>query len=648
MKRLIFLGGTLLFALISTAVLLSLFNRPTDSDYRLARGRSQLFTENYLAALQTLREVASSQKHGPEAHAYLGAAYLKLHLYQAAIKEFEEAIKLRPKESDPWIGLASSYIELGDAQKAVDQARRATEIEKRSVDAWLALGRAQWQQHNLTQAEQAALKARELDADNAAVSDLLLHIYFDGNNSDKFQDELDRMARPPKATQDLVVRYFVRQGQFARAYDWKIRYEREALERSILETELALKREPSRDGPIPQLVKNLVKVGRYDDALSVASRYKGALPPDFELGKAYWMTGRQSEALRSYERAAAGRVHKLSAEVALAAITGDIKHWQQAYRAERIEQDYFILARLEDVLPKGSPLVRALAFRYAGIYEASFYNEAAQEALKVLNDDPKNFDALMTIGTAYQRLGRLDDAMRYIEQARELYPKSGEPPSRLANLILLGPKQNPQKVIQLMETAVSLDPANASYLYNLGWAYDQLGETAKATELYQRAIQVSPLTFEAMNNLALIYSNAGRPERALPLLEQAMRTDPENEAVYVNAANYYARRREWKQALQHYDRALDINPASAVAAVEKGRIYLEQGQTDEAVDYLSRALEIDAHSFDAYMLLASAYEKMGHIKEAIAAAEEARRIRADAPEAKALVDRLNWRQQEPK
>ncbi len=646
MKRYIVLGAALMFVVVGAAVLLSFFNKPTETEYRLARGRSQLYTENYLAALQTLRDIPDSQKRGPEAHSYLGAAYLKLHLYKAAIKEFEEAIKQRPRESDPWIGLSSSYIELGDAQKAVDEAKRATEIEKRSVDAWIALARAPWQQQNLDQAEKAALKARELEPDHSAVSDLLLHIYFDQNQGDKFQAELDRNSKPSKPTQDLAVRFFLRHGQFARAYDLKVRYERETLNRSILETELALKREPSKTELIPQLVRNLVKVGRYDDAIAVGagSSRPGAAkagPYDLELGKAYWMTGRKDDAIQAYRRASG--FHKLSAEVALAAITGDIKHWQEAYRAERVEQDYFILARLEDVLPKASPLMRAFIYRYAGIYEGSFYNKAAEEALKVLNEDPKNFDALMTIGTAYQRLGRLPDATRYVQLAHDLYPKSGEPASRLASLALLNPKPDPQNILQLMEAAIRLEPNNAGYLYNLGWAYDQVGETTKATGMYQRAIKASPLTFEALNNLALIYSNGGQPERALPLLEQAMRTDPENEAVYANAANYYVHRRDWKQALQNYERALQINPASPVAAIEKGRIYLEQGETDNAIDNLSRALEVDPHSFDAYMLLSSAYEKMGHIKEAIAAADEAQRIRSDGPELKTTLDRLNSR-----
>src|SRR5262252_2546730 len=212
MKRFIVLGSAIIFALISAAVLLSIYRRPSETDYKLARGRSEFFTENYLAALQTLRDLPASQKRGAEAHSYLGAAYLKLHLYNAAIKEFEEAIKERPRQSDPWVGLASSNIELGNPQKAVDQAKRATELEKRSVEAWIALARAQWQQQNQDEAEKAAQKARELDPDNDAVSDVLLRIYFDGNQVDKFQAELDRNSKPSKATQDLAVRFALRQG----------------------------------------------------------------------------------------------------------------------------------------------------------------------------------------------------------------------------------------------------------------------------------------------------------------------------------------------------------------------------------------------------------------------------------------------------
>jgi tetratricopeptide (TPR) repeat protein len=640
MKRLIILGSALLFMLGGAAVLISLLsNRPTESDYRLAKGRSQLFTENYLAALQTLRDIPDSRKAGPEAHSYLGAAYLKLHLYKAAIKEFEEAIKDRPKESDPWIGLASSYIELGDAAKAADEAKRATEIEKRSADAWLALGRAEWQGQNFDQAEKAVLKARELEAGDPGVSDLLMRIYFDSNQSDKFQAEMDRNTKPSKNAQELAIRFFLAHGQFGRAYAYKIQTERIDIERSILERQLALQREPNKTDGIPDLVKNLVEVGRYQDALN-AAKSKPAAQLDLELGKAYWMSGQTDQAIQAFQRASAGLVHRLSAEIALAAITGDVRHWENAYRAERVERDYFILARLEDLLPKANHLVLAFIFRYAGIYEPALYAKAADEAQKVLDNDPKNYDALVTIGTAYQRLGRIPDAVRYSEQARDLYPKNGEPLSRLGSLALMASKPDPQTIIGYMEAAVKLEPDNPTFLYNLGWLYDQIGNTTKAADIYQRAIKASPLSFEAMNNLALIYEKNGQPERSLPLLKQAMKSDPENEAVYANAANYFVHRHELKQAQDNFNRALEINPQNLTVLVERGRTYLDQEDTEASIDSLSHALEVDPHSFDAYFLLSSAYEKMGHVKEAIAAAEEAQRIRPDAADLKDTLDRL--------
>jgi tetratricopeptide (TPR) repeat protein len=641
MKRTILAGSVITFALFSIVIFFSLLQKPTETDYRLARGRAQLYTENYLAALQTLRDIPESQKTGVEAHSYLGAAYLKLHLYKAAIKEFQEASKQASRQSDPWIGLASSYIQLGDLQKAVDSAKRATDVETRSSDAWVALGRAQWQERSFKEAEKAALKARELDQMSSSASDLLLHIYFDSDQPDKFQQELNRVPVPSKAVQDLAARFFLHQGQFARAYDVKVRYEKADLERSALETELALKREPTRTDLIPQLVKDLVKLSRFDDAINVAKGYKGSVPLDLELGKAFWMLGRKEDAVQSYRRASAALVHKLSAEVALAVITGDIKHWEEAYRAERVEQDYFTLAHLEEPLSKDSPLVRAFIYRYAAIYDPWFYNKAAEEASQVLGDNPANFDASMTISTAYQRLGRIDDAKRYVQSARDLYPKSGEAASRLASLSLLTEPKDISGIVQSMEAAVKLEPNNAGYLYNLGWMYDQIGDTAKAMAFYQRAISTSPLAFEAMNNLALIYGKSGQMDRVLTLLEQAIRSDPENEAVYVNAANFYARQHQWKEALDNYDKTLQINPANPVAAIEKGKIYLEQGDTDNAIDSLSRALDVDPQSFEAYMLLSSAYEKMGHKKEAFAAAEEAQRIRPDAPEVQSTLDRLS-------
>ena len=599
MHRYILAGGVFIILILAIGIAAySSLDRPSDANYRLARDR--------------------------------GAEYLSLHLYKAALKEFEQAVKLRPREADPLIGMASTYIQLGESAKAVEEANRATQVEKQSADAWIILGRAHWQEQNFSEAGKAAMKVRELDPEDPAATELLLHVYFDQTQPDKFEAELGRDPKPTPAIQDLAVRFYVGQGKFARAYDLKKRYDRDPLDRTLLETELALNREPARTELHAQMIRDFVRAGRYVEAVDSASRYRGSLPLDFDLGKAYWMVGRKDDAIRAYRRASSGLVHKLPAEIALAAITGEVAHWREAFRAERPEQDYFILAQLEDLLPKADPLTRAFIFRYAGLFNSYFYNKSAEEALRVLNENPRDFDALMTIGNAYQHIGRTGDATRYLEQARQAYPGRAEPLSRLANLALAAASKDPQHVLDLMGLAVQLEPTNPGYLYNLGWLYDQIGETAKSTDLYKRAIQASPLSFEAMNNLALTYGEAGEPGRALPLLEEAIKTDPENEVAYFNMASYHVRRRDWKSALENYDSVLEINPMNAAASIEKGRIYLELGRTGNAVESLNIALALNAHSLDAYTLLSTAYEKMNKTKEAKAAADEAERIRTDS------------------
>src|SRR5206468_3197922 len=196
----------------------------------LQRARALVDTENYLSALQVLRTIPADGKNGTETHAYLGAAYLQLHLYHAAIDEFQEAVRQSPRALDAWLGLAATYVRLGEGQKAIEEAGKAANIGKDSTDAWLVLGRAHWLQRNFADAEKAALKVQELEPGNPQAVELLLHIYFDRNEAAQFQSLVERTQDPTKPILDLAVQFFVRQGKFVRAHEIRIRSERRSLE----------------------------------------------------------------------------------------------------------------------------------------------------------------------------------------------------------------------------------------------------------------------------------------------------------------------------------------------------------------------------------------------------------------------------------
>jgi len=560
-----------------------------------------------------------------DVHARKGAAYFQQHLYRSAIEEFESATRKSPRALDPWVGLAAVYIRLGDGRRAVEDAGKAVDIAKNSADAQIILGRAHWLARNLGEAEKAALKAQELAPSNLQAAELLLSVYFDRHDDAKFQESFDRVQKSYRPIEDLGIEFAVRRGEFRKAYELQTRFEHHDLESQTLRLELALKREPAQIEFYPLLIRNLIRLGRPAEALAARHIYTGSTPLDFEMGKANWLEGNRDESIRGYERASLGINHKLPAEVALAGITGDRGHWLEAFRAERIEKDYFVLAQLEDFLKTASPLDKAFVYRYAGLFDPELFNQSAEQALEVLKTEPNQFDALMILGTDYFRLGRVDDAVRYVQQGADQHPERAEVWSRLGQLVLT--KGNAAAAVPLMEKAVRLEPSNPSYLYNYGWLLDQLDRDSEAAPYYERAISASPLSFEAMNNLALIESAAGHSERAVSLLNRAVSSNPENEAAYLNRGNYHAAQRSWRDALADYAHALELNPLNGLAAVESARTHLELDRADIAIEELNDALDVDPNLRDAYVLLSSAYKKKGRDRESAAALEEAKRIK---------------------
>src|SRR5262245_2808103 len=113
--------GSLGTVFLLAAGYFSLHHNQSQPDPRMLRARALFETENYLAALKVLQELPSDRSNGIEAHSYLGAAYLQLHLYQAAIQEFQEAGRRSPRQLDPWIGLASAHIRVGDGQRSEER-----------------------------------------------------------------------------------------------------------------------------------------------------------------------------------------------------------------------------------------------------------------------------------------------------------------------------------------------------------------------------------------------------------------------------------------------------------------------------------------------------------------------------------------------
>src|SRR5258708_34007237 len=95
---------------------------------------------------------------------------------------------------------------------------------------------------------------------------------------------------------------------------------------------------------------------------------------------------------------------------------------------------------------------------------------------------------VQSVDRARQLLGENEpgEAAPILRALLEIQPKDAEANGLLgAALSMLG---RTAESITFVERAVGLDPAKASYVYNLGALVERTGDTSRALECYRRAV----------------------------------------------------------------------------------------------------------------------------------------------------------------
>lgn len=83
------------------------------------------------------------------------------------------------------------------------------------------------------------------------------------------------------------------------------------------------------------------------------------------------------------------------------------------------------------------------------------------------------------------------------------------------------------EAIAYLTKACQLDDEFGKAYFQLGLAYQELGDSDGAVEVYEKAVVLMPDSFWAHNNLGLACINTGNYERAVEVLETALTLDPE-------------------------------------------------------------------------------------------------------------------------
>lgn len=174
------------------------------------------------------------------------------------------------------------------------------------------------------------------------------------------------------------------------------------------------------------------------------------------------------------------------------------------------------------------------------LIRAQKHAEACQQLQKLLEEDPKEEDALELLGMA-------NFFQKKLEPARECF-----------------------------ERLTQLNPAHTKAWVNLGAILNRMGEHKKATDVLRRALQRDRKCAEAYYNMGIAQRALQMNTMAISAYKEAVKLTPQMVDAHINLGNIYMEMKNVGLALQCFQTALRHEPESA-----KARRCLETAQSTQ-------------------------------------------------------------------
>lgn len=280
---------------------------------------------------------------------------------------------------------------------------------------------------------------------------------------------------------------------------------------------------------------------------------------------------------------------------------------QAAFAAGEHKEAVQAFEQADRLLPlsPGTRKLLALAYESLGQYE-----NAARQWEEVAAFQPIA-EVYACLSKAWEKSGKLSEAVRALRRWHEIDPKNGLTAYRLAlNLSITDLRE----ALALIEEAARLDEAYqaamnalervgslsslnddpAYRLTLLGRALGELNEWALAERALTEAVNQNPGYAEAWALLGEARYHTGGDGRVE--LEKALKLNPTSVLGRVLMAFYWSRKGEWQQAIDQMAIATRLEPDRGMWRMELGNLYAQKGDLPQALTEYRRAVDLEPNN----------------------------------------------------
>lgn len=248
-------------------------------------------------------------------------------------------------------------------------------------------------------------------------------------------------------------------------------------------------------------------------------------------------------------------------------------------------------------------------------YQREQFDDAVAAFTRAGVDDPTDRESIEMRGVTLFRMGRVREAIPFLEAARARVTS--------ANI-------DPNYVLALCYSDVGrYDDARHAFAVQFGFAPDspeahllaarqflrrELKDQAGAEAAKALALKPDlPLAHELLGEVALA---RGDVATAIRELEAERAINPMSPDVYDRLGDAYVRSAQWTKAQEALNRAVLLEPQATGPYILLGETFLRLNQPIEALHYLDHAVRMDPSNYITHNLMGQAYRATGQVDAA--------------------------------
>jgi tetratricopeptide (TPR) repeat protein len=254
--------------------------------------------------------------------------------------------------------------------------------------------------------------------------------------------------------------------------------------------------------------------------------------------------------------------------------------------------------------------------------------KAAEHYRRALELEPTSDDAYGGLATAYEQLGRPEDAEKSFKRAISVRPAYWATYNWLGLFYMAHARY--EDAAAMYSQVISLAPDSFTGYSNLGGVRILQGRYDEAIPLLERSLSIRS-TADAHSNIGTAYFQMRRYAESAANFEEAVNADRKNYTMWGNLGDAYywtpGRRAEsataYRTAIALGNDALRLNRNDAHLLSSIAMYYAMNGERKPALDNLNASLNLQPKSPDLLFNAGITYQQLGDTKEALDVLEKA-------------------------